>query len=112
MANTYTWTINALDIHTSVGSLANVVYNIHWGMTATSDQNDEEGNPYVASTIGTQTVSAPDETDFTDFESLTQDIVESWLESSQMEVDQIKAGLDFQIQEQITPSTQTKDVPW
>ena len=113
MANTYSWSINALDTYPSQNSLTDVVYNIHWGLTATTSVNDEEGNPveYSVNSIGTQTVAAPDADDYTAFEDLTQEIVESWLEASDLDVDAIKAGLDAQLVEKITPTSVTKQLP-
>lgn len=111
MANTYSWQINALDIYPSQEDLADVVYNIHWGLTATSDQTDADGNAYTANSIGTQTVAAPDADDYTAFEDLTQDIVEAWLEASDLDVNAIKEGLDAQIVEKITPTSVTKQLP-
>ena len=111
MANTYSWSINALDTYPSQDSLTDVVYNIHWGLIATSDQLDDSGNGYMASSIGTQTVAAPDAEDFTAFDDLTQEIVEAWLEASELDVDAIKAGLDAQIVEKITPTSVTKQLP-
>jgi len=111
MPNTYSWTINALDTYPTQDSLANVVYNIHWGLTATSDQNDTDGNPYTATSIGTQVVAAPDADDYTAFDDLTQEIVEGWLEASDLDVDAIKTGLDAQIEEKITPTSVTKQLP-
>ncbi len=111
MANTYSWTVNALDTYPTQDSLTDVVYNIHWGLTATSDQNDVDGNAYTATSIGTQTVAAPDSEDYTAFEDLTQTIVEAWLEASDLDVDAIKAGLDTQITEKITPTSVTKQLP-
>ena len=112
MANTYSWAINALDTYPSQEDLADVVYNVHWGLTATSDQNDTDGNAYIATSIGTQTVSAPNADGFTAFDDLTQEIVETWLEASDLDVDAIKAGLDAQITENITPTSVTKSTPW
>ena len=111
MANTYSWSINALDTYPSQDSLTDVVYNIHWGLTATSDQNDADGNAYTANSIGTQTVAAPDAEDFTAFEDLTQTIVEAWLEVSELDVEAIKASLDAQLVEKITPTSVTKQLP-
>ena len=111
MANTYSWHINALDTYPSQDSLTDVVYNIHWGLTATSDQNDADGNVYTANSIGTQTVEAPDAEAFTAFEDLTQTIVEAWLEASNMDVDAIKTRLDAQIVKKITPTSVTKQLP-
>lgn len=112
MANTYNWRINALDIHPAQDSLTDVVYNIHWGLVATSDQTDADGNAYTADSIGTQTVPAPTGEDFTAFEDLTQEIVEAWLEASDLDVEAIKASLDSQITEAITPTSVTKSAPW
>jgi hypothetical protein len=111
MANTYSWSINALDTYPSQDGLTDVVYNIHWGLTATSDQNDADANVYTANSIGTQTIAAPDAEDFTAFEDLTQIIVEAWLEASDMDADAIKAGLDAQLVEKITPTSVTKQLP-
>lgn len=111
MPNTYSWTINALDTYPTQDSLTDVVYNIHWGLTATSDQNDADGNAYTAHSIGTQTVAAPDADNYTAFEDLTQKIVGAWLEASDLDVDAIKAGLDAQIIEKITPTSVTRQLP-
>ena len=111
MANTYSWSINALDTYPTQDSLTDVVYNIHWGLVATSDQLNDSGNGYMASSIGTQTVAAPDAEDFTAFDDLTQEIVEAWLEASELDVDAIKTGLDAQIVEKITPTSVTKQLP-
>jgi hypothetical protein len=112
MANTYNWQINALDTYPTQGSLTDVVYNIHWGLTAKSDQDDTNGNPYTADSVGTQTIAAPNSDSFTAFEDLTQEIVEGWLEASELNVEAIKASLDAQITENITPTSVTKSTPW
>ena len=111
MANTYAWTINALDTNPIREDLTDVVYNIHWGITATSDQTDADGNAYTATSIGTQSVAAPDADNFTAFEDLTQEIVEGWLEASELDVDAIKSGLDAQLIEKITPTSVTRQLP-
>ena len=112
MANTYNWKINALDTNPIQGELADVVYNIHWELTATSEKTAEDGNPYTASYIGVQIVPAPTGEDFTAFEDLTQEIVEAWLEASDLDVKAIKDNLDAQIEEKITPTSVTKSAPW
>ena len=112
MPNTYSWTINALDTYPTQDSLTDVVYNIHWGLTATSDQIDADGNAYTATSIGTQIVAVPDADDYTAFSDLTQALVEAWLEASELDVDAIKADLDTQILEKITPTSVTKNAPW
>ena len=105
--NTYTWRINALDCHVSKNDLENVVYTIHWSYVG----EDENGN--VASMIGTQSVGEPDPSNFQSFDTLTQEIVEGWLESSMgtERIDEMKANLDKQIEEIVTPKTVTLQLP-
>ena len=112
MANTYAWTINKLDVHPTEESLSNVVYNVHWSYTATSDQTDPEGEAYLATSIGTQSVGAPEPNSYIAFDSLTESNVVGWLEASDLDVDSLKANLDAQIVELITPTSVAKDVPW
>ena len=112
MANTYNWQIHALDTRPSQDDLSNVVYNIHWTLIATSDQLDDDGNAYTAESIGTQSIETGDVTNFTAFEDLTQEIVEGWVEDSELDVDGIKASLDAQIEKAINPVSVTKNVPW
>jgi len=112
MANTYSWVINALDTYPSVDSLSDVVYNIHWGLIATSDQIDSYGNAYTASVVGTQVVEDANPDSFTVFNDLTQADVEGWLEASDLDIDRIKASLDKQVEDQITPISVTKSAPW
>jgi len=112
MANTYSWTINGLDTYPLVDSLSDVVYNIHWGLTATSDQTDSDGNAYTASAIGTQVVEDANPDSFTVFGDLTQADVEGWLEASDLDIESIKASLDKQVEDQITPISVTKNAPW
>lgn len=111
MANTYAWTINKLDVRPTQNSLSDVVYNIHWTYTATSDQVDSDGNAYTVKTIGTSPVGEPNPNDFTDFDDLTQSQVEGWL-AMDGSIENINDHVDSIIEEKITPSSKTKDVPW
>lgn len=97
MANTYKWTINALDAKVAVeDGNENVVYTVHWSYSAT----DETGEHSVNS-IGTHGVEY-DADNFTPYEDLTEEIVIGWLEDG-LDVDSLKAGLDSQIEKLITP---------
>lgn len=111
MANTYAWTINKLDVRPTQDSLSDVVYNIHWTYTATSDQLDEEGNPYKAQLIGTSPTGKPDANNFTNFNDLTQAQVEEWLSADQS-IANIQDAADAQLEQIITPISVTKDIPW
>jgi hypothetical protein len=106
MANTYKWTINALDAKVAVeDGNENVVYTVHWGLTAT-DETEE----YSASSIGTHGVEY-DADNFTAYADLTEEQVIGWLEAG-LDVESIKAGLDAQIEKLITPIDITYTAPF
>jgi hypothetical protein len=111
MANTYNWKINALDTYPSKDNLTDVVYNIHWGLKAVSNKKDSDGVNYTAASIGTQSIEAPDASDFKAFDKLTAEVVEKWLEDSDMDIAATKASLDAQLVEMITPTSVTKQLP-
>jgi len=113
MANSYAWNCKTVDLYPTYESESDVVYNVHWRLTATSDQDDAEGNPYTASAYSTQTVSLEDiGTGFVPFDDLTESIVEGWTETAmgEDEVTALKSNLDANIVEQITPTTETKTI--
>ena len=60
MANTYSWNCKTVDCYPTFDDETDVVYNVHWRLTATSSEVDAEGNPYVASVYGTQSISTDD----------------------------------------------------
>ena len=106
MANTYKWTINALDAKVAVeDGNENVVYTVHWGYSAT----DETGE-HSASSIGTHGVEY-DADNFTAYEDLTEEMVIGWLEDG-MDVDSMKANLDAQIEKLTTPIEKTYHNPF
>lgn len=102
--NTYYFRINAVDVHTQVGDLEKVVYNVHWSYFA----EDEDGNQ--ASMIGTQTVEEADADNFTAFDQLIQSDIIAWIEPS-MDLAQMQSNLDAQIAEKVAPTRQTLQVP-
>lgn len=102
--NTYKFHINAVDVHTQVGDLEKVVYNVHWSYIG----EDENGN--TASIIGVQSVEEPSADSFTAFESLVQSDIIGWIEPL-MEIADMQANLDAQIAEKVAPTKQTLQVP-
>ena len=109
MANTYSWKINQLDTKIKHDKKSNVVYNVHWIVTGTSDQKDSEDNFYTATSIGTQTISTDDITDFTPFADLTNADVVAWTKAA-MGADQVTAletNIQSQIDSEITPTSVT-----
>ena len=110
MAITYTWNVNTVDVYPSDEGHSNVIYNVHWRLNATDNEVDAEGNPYVASVYGTQSLDTSDLSNFTNFDSVTSSQVQGWVEGAMgaEEVQNLKDGLDAQIAALITPASVTK----
>ena len=106
MANTYKWTINALDAKISHDSKDNVINTIHWGYSAVDNDDDTK----VASSIGTHSVEY-DKDNFTEYASLKESDVVAWLEAA-MDVDSMKASLDAQVALQKAPVDVTYQAPF
>ena len=91
MANTYKWTINALDAKISHDSKDNVINTIHWGYSAV----DNDDATKTASSIGTYSVEYDKDT-FIEYDKIKESDVITWLEDG-LDVDAMKANLDAQI---------------
>jgi hypothetical protein len=113
MSNTYTWDCKTVDVYPTYESESDVVYNVHWRITGTSDQQDAEGNNYTASSYGTESLSLSDiGSNFIPFADLTNAITTGWVETAIGEegVNNIKDGINVNIEEQINPTTETKTI--
>lgn len=122
MAINYTWDVATVDTKPSVTdsnavTQTDVVYNVHWRLTATDDTNtykDENNNDvnYTSNSYGTQSLSIEDLSSFTDFDSLTASDVQGWVETAMGadEVTTLKEALDAKIVEMITPTSVTKTI--
>jgi hypothetical protein len=111
--NTYSWNCSTVDVYPTYEDLDDVVYTVHWRLTATSDQDDPQGNPYTATVYGTESVSLADiGTDFIPFADLTNEITTGWAETAMGEdkVQEQKDIVDANIDEQITPTSETKTI--
>ena len=60
---TFNWNCRTVDVYPTDETYADVVYNVHWIVTGTSDQLDPQDNPYTATNIGTQTLNTSDNID-------------------------------------------------
>jgi len=116
MANTYTWDCKTVDVYPEYEGNTDTVYLVHWRLNATSSEKHEvdgEEIPYTASVYGTQSLSLDDiGSDFIPFADLTNTIVSGWVEGimGEEEVANLKSSLDSNIDEQITPTTETKTI--
>jgi hypothetical protein len=116
MTLTYTWEFPALDCYPTHEGKENVVFTVHWRLQG----EDAEGNTgHTFSTVG---LTVDPDAEFIPFESLTKEIVQGWVETSLQNqptpmgditvLDAIKASIEAQIQEKLTPSRITKSAPW
>lgn len=113
MANTYTWNCKTVDVYPTYESQTDVVYNVHWILEGESDQQDTEGNNYMATVYNSQALSLEDiGSDFIPFADLTNAIVAGWVESAlgTEKVDELKSAIDNKIDEQINPTSETKTI--
>jgi len=113
MAIGYTWDVSTVDTYPTLDSNADVVYNVHWRLTAEDDANqDADGNNWTATSYGTQSVDTSDLSSFTAFADLSASDVQGWVETA-MGADAVtamKSGLDAQIALLITPTYVTKTI--
>lgn len=105
----YEWNCKTVDCYPEQNNEADVVYNVHWIVTGISDQLDPEGNPYSATSIGTQTLDTSQITNFIPFEDLTNDEVVAWTKAAMgaEQVTQIESSVQSQIDSLITPTSVT-----
>lgn len=107
--NTYNWDCKTVDVHPSEGEQTNVVYNVHWRVTATSDAVDANDNAFSATSIGTQSLEFNSDGDFIAFDELSHANIIDWVKAAMGEeqVTSLESGLDSQISELQTPTSIT-----
>ena len=113
MAISYEWDCKTCDTYPTKSGKSDVVYNVHWRLTATDDTNkDSNGNNWTASICNTQEVSTDDLSNFKNWSSLTNSDVQGWVEAAigDNKVTKLKSGLDVQIAEKITPTSVQKTI--
>jgi hypothetical protein len=111
MAITYTWDISTVNTYPIKDSNIDVVHNVHWGLRAEDDANqNEDGRNLTASIYGTQDLGTDNISNFIAFENLDEAKVQSWVEASMGEdkITSMKSGLNAQITEIITPTSVQK----
>jgi hypothetical protein len=109
---TYDWNCRTVDARPLEDGETDVVYNVHWIVTGTSDVLNPEGIAYSATNIGTQIVPWNPGGTFIPFEDLTNDIVVGWTQDAMgaEQVTAIEASIDSQIDSLITPTSVTLTV--
>jgi len=113
MAISYAWDVSTVDTYPTKDSNSDVVYNVHWRLTATDGTNkDADGNNWTAGVYGTQTLDTDSISSFTAFGSLNAAKVQGWVEAALTAdtVTAMKSGLDAEIALKITPTSVQKTI--
>ena len=113
MAISYAWDVSTVDTYPTKDSNSDVVYNVHWRLTATDDaNNDADGNAQTSSVYGSQGLDTDSISSFTAFASLDAAKVQGWVEAALTadKVTELKSGLDGQIALKITPTSVQKTI--
>ena len=105
----YNWDCKTVDVHPSEEGQTNVIYNVHWRVTATSDALDANDNAFSATSIGTQSLEFNSDGDFIAFDELSHANIIDWVKAAMGEeqVSSLEDGLDSQISELQTPTSVT-----
>ena len=109
---TYNWNCRTVDAYVEQNAEADVVYNVHWIVTGTSDELDPQDNPYSATSIGTQMLDTSTIVNFIPFADVTNEEVVAWTQTAMGEdqVTSIEAGIANQIALLIAPVSVTLTV--
>ena len=113
MAISYSWDVSTVDTYPTKDSNSDVVYNVHWRLTATDGTNkDSDGNNWTSEVYGSQGLDTDSISSFTAFGSLDAAKVQGWVEAAMGadEVTKLKSGLDGQIAVKITPTSVQKTI--
>ncbi|MBB6191206.1 hypothetical protein FHS51_001428 [Sphingobium wenxiniae] len=103
----YSWNFPALHVARHADGLSNVVTDVDWMLSA----SDDEG--HSAAITGRVGIADPDAGSFTDFDSLTTEQVQGWVEDQLgSEAGKLKAMLDARIAEMIDPPVAILTPPW
>ena len=108
MATTYTWGFPAFECYPTYESQTDVVFIIHWRVTA------DDGQGHSASVYGTQGVVYEAGTPFTPYADITPEQAEVWVQSA-MGIDAVTAlqqSLNSKIEALINPKSVTLPAPW
>lgn len=109
---TFEWNCKTVDVYPTDGQYTDVVYNVHWIVTGTSDQVDPDGNPYTGRNIGTQILDTSTITDFIPFADLTNEQAVEWTKGAMgaEQVAEIEANVEAQINQEINPTSITMTI--
>jgi len=99
------WQVSNLDCKVSEDNLSDVVYNVHWRVSATEDG-------YSASVYSTCSLPAPDPANFIAYADLTQEEVLNWIWANGVDKAGTEAAVQQQIELQKNPVVVSPPLPW
>ena len=102
------WVISAMECRVHEENMDDVVIIVHWRYQARELHEEKE---YFAETYGATSVGMPDPENFTPYDQLTKEQVVGWLEE-ELDVEQMNASLQENINLQINPVTVTLPPAW
>ena len=108
MANTYNWTISALDCIPDLDGKLDYVVTAHWQCIGTD-------GTFTGQVYSTQSFTVnPDKPDYTPYADLTEAEVVGWVQAALGEegTAAVYTSIDTQIQNQIDPPIITPPLPW
>jgi hypothetical protein len=104
---TFSWNCTNVEVLLTEENYNNVVYNVNWVLTGTSDQLDGESNPYTSSLNGWQMLNTDNITEFVPFADLTNAIVTQWVKDAMgpTQVALLESNIENAINVKINPIT-------
>jgi hypothetical protein len=101
------WDITSLDCYPIKDNLKDVVFCVHWYLTATNGD-------YSASAYGQQNIFTKDISTFIPYKDLQKDQVIGWLKESigQEKIHEYELNLTEKIKEKQNPKIISFDLPW
>lgn len=107
MTITNTWNVTQMDAYPEADGEQDVVFTVHWTLTATD-------GTYQGYVYGSVAVPAPTGTNFTPYANLTLDQVVGWVKEAlgAEQVAAYEANVAQQIANQINPPVVTPPLPW
>ena len=111
MAINFTWDIKQVDVYPTLDGNTNVIYNVHWELSAEdSEHQKSNGRNVKANNIGVQHLDTSDLSGFVDFSSVNSSQVVTWIENAMGDemLEMHKQSLRDNIEKQITPITIAK----
>lgn len=117
MTVAFNWKISALDLSKTHQQFEDLILTVHWRLEATDDVDN-----LTVDVFGADSLEEPEEGVFTPFQSVTKEMVVTWLEAkfSSQELEEegktrlqlMQEQLAAQLEEKKQPKVVTSKPPW